>query len=134
MRWWTWAGARANGTLAAALSAVSPGLVDELDRYDNRYVKLRGDATPVAVAAACSAAVQRFGPDLVRVDVSVSDEALKQLTFFELLPPALAAATLSARAFDACGCRAVAAPSEASVEVPKNGSGALDRETAPKAT
>lgn len=110
VRWWTWAGARANGTLAAALSAVSPGLVDELDRYDNRYVKLRGDATPRAVASACSAAVERFGPDLARVEVSVSDEALKQLTFSELLPPELATATLLARAFDADGCRAVIRP------------------------
>ena len=107
VRWWTWAGARANGALAAALVAVSPGLVDELDRYDNRYVKLRGDATAGAVRQALMAAKEAFGQELSGVAAPVSEEALKQLKFAELLPPALAAATLSARAADPAGCRAV---------------------------
>jgi len=99
-RWWTWAGARANGVVAAALAAVEPGLVDELDRYDNRYVKLRGDATAGAVRAALTAAVERFGPSLLGVELAVSDEAVRQLKFGEMLPPGLAAATLADRARD----------------------------------
>jgi ATP-dependent Lhr-like helicase len=99
-RWWTWAGGRANGVLAAALTAVAPGLVDELERYDNRYVKLRGDASAGAVRDAVAAARKRFGDDLAGVEPTVSDEALKQLKFADLLPPDLASATLGRRAAD----------------------------------
>lgn len=109
VRWWTWAGARANGVLAAALALVDPGLVDELDRYDNRYVKLRGDATVGQLRQALQAARESFGDALRRVQAPVSDEALKQLKFAELLPPALAAQTLSARAADPAACAYVAA-------------------------
>jgi ATP-dependent Lhr-like helicase len=87
---------------------VAPGLVDELDRYDNRYIKLRGDATAGAVREALIATKQAFGDDLAGVQAPVSEDALKQLKFAELLPPALATATLAARAADADGCRAVA--------------------------
>jgi len=45
--------------------------------------------------------------DLTGIHAPVSDEALKQLKFAELLPPALAASTLSARAADDAGCAAV---------------------------
>jgi ATP-dependent Lhr-like helicase len=89
--------------LAAALSAVAPGLVDELERYDNRYVKLRGDATPGAVRQAVVEAWKRFGEDLASVQPSVSDEALKQLKFADLLPTELASATLGQRAADHAG-------------------------------
>jgi ATP-dependent helicase Lhr and Lhr-like helicase len=37
--WWTWAGARANATIAAAL----PGVVDARSRYENDRLRLRGD-------------------------------------------------------------------------------------------
>lgn len=103
VRWWTWAGGRANGVLAAALSAVEPGLVDEADRYDNRYIRLQGDATAGAVRSALSRARQRFGEDLVGVEPSVTDEALRQLKFADLLPPALASLTLGQRAGDPTG-------------------------------
>jgi len=109
VRWWTWAGAWANGVLATALAWIDPGLVDELDRYDNRYVKLRGDATAGQLRQALQAAKQSFGEDLRGAQARVSDEALKQLKFAELLPPALAAATLSARAADPAACAYVAA-------------------------
>ena len=85
-RWWTWAGGRANSVLATALSQVEPGLVDELSQYDNRYVKLPGAAAPAAVASAVARARDRFGADLAGAEPKVSDEALKQLKFAELLP------------------------------------------------
>jgi ATP-dependent Lhr-like helicase len=108
VRWWTWAGARANGVLSAAIAAVEPGIIDERDRYDNRYIALRGDATAVALSSALRAARQRFGDDLSGVEPSVSAEAVKQLKFGELLPPHLAAATLAARAADHNAARATA--------------------------
>ena len=108
VRWWTWAGARANGVVAAALASVLPGLVDEVDRYDNRYIKLRGDAPTSELREALLAARATFGDGLESVEAPVSDDALKQLKFAELLPPALAAATLAARGADAIGTRAVA--------------------------
>ncbi|MGY1621054.1 DEAD/DEAH box helicase [Geodermatophilus sp. SYSU D00965] len=106
-RWWTWGGGRANGVLAAALTAVAPGLVDELERYDNRYVKLRGDATAGAVRDAVAEARSRFGHDLTGVEPSVSDDALKQLKFADLLPPDLASSTLGQRAADHAGAASV---------------------------
>ncbi len=108
VRWWTWAGARANGVVAAALAAVDSGLVDELDRYDNRYIKLRGDPTVGRLRQALVSARAAFGDDLSGIAVPVSDEALRQLKFAELLPPELAVATLSARAADTAGAAAVA--------------------------
>jgi len=79
---------------------VDPTLVDSSDRFDNRYVRLRGDATVAAVQSTLRTARSEFGPDLAGVEVPVSEEAVKQLKFGELLPPALAAATLSARGSD----------------------------------
>jgi len=108
MRWWTWAGARANALLAAALTELHPGMVDEVDRYDNRYLKLWGDVTASAVRAALARARAQFGDDFIGVQPSVSDDAIKQLKFAELLPPALAAATLAARAADHAGAALIA--------------------------
>jgi ATP-dependent Lhr-like helicase len=105
-RWWTWAGGRANGVLAEALTSVGAGLVDELERYDNRYIKLRGDATPGAVREAVAQARKQFGDNLAGVQPSVSDDALKQLKFADLLPPDLASATLGQRAADHAGAAA----------------------------
>ncbi len=93
--------------LAAALTAVAPGLVDELERYDNRYVKLRGDATAGAVREAVTEARRRFGDDLAGVEPLVSDDALKQLKFADLLPPELAGSTLGQRAADHAGATSV---------------------------
>jgi ATP-dependent Lhr-like helicase len=107
VRWWTWAGARTNGLLATALSAVELGLVDELERYDNRYVRLRGDATPLAVRTAIRDARRRFGDDLRGIQPAVSDEAVRQLKFAELLPPDLSTKTLAARTADHAGAEAV---------------------------
>jgi ATP-dependent helicase Lhr and Lhr-like helicase len=106
VRWWTWAGARANASLAAVLAAVQPDMVEELDRYDNRYIKLRGDATAGALRQALQNVRARFGVTLDGVDAGVNDEAVKQLKFAELLPPALASATLAAREHDGQGCAA----------------------------
>lgn len=107
VRWWTWAGTRANGAVAAALTSVAPGLVDEVERYDNRYVRLRGDATLGELRAALLRARVTFGDDLAGAPAPVSDEALRALKFSELLPPKLAAATLSARAADQAGCAGI---------------------------
>ncbi|MFD0597248.1 hypothetical protein ACFQZ4_37345 [Catellatospora coxensis] len=42
VRWWTWAGYRANATLAATLG----GIADPMQRFDDRHIRLRGDLTP----------------------------------------------------------------------------------------
>ena len=65
--------------------------------------------TAAALRAALAEAVGAFGPDLAGVAQPVSDEALKQLKFADLLPEDLAAATLAARALDPQGVRAVLA-------------------------
>jgi len=107
VRWWTWAGARANALLATALTQVAPELVDEVDRHDNRYLRLRGDATTGALRVALRVARERFGPDLALCEPDVSEEALRQLKFAELLPPDLGRRTLSVRLGDPAGAAAV---------------------------
>ncbi len=109
VRWWTWAGAKANAVIGAALAAVQPGLVEELDRNGNRSVRLADYATAGTVARAAREAERIFGPGLAALEPSVSDEALKRLRFAELLPSSFAASTLAARAADHAGAQAVLA-------------------------
>ncbi|WP_222195365.1 hypothetical protein [Modestobacter italicus] len=106
-RWWTWAGGRANATLAAALVAVETGVVDQLDRYDNRYIKLRGDAAAGVVRDAVREIRRRVGDDLDGVQPPVSAEAMKHLKSSDLLPPELAAMTLGQRGGDSIGASAL---------------------------
>ena len=49
-----------------------------------------------------------FGADLAGVVPEVSEQALKKLKFSELLPPAMATATLSARSADHDGASVIA--------------------------
>ncbi len=106
LRWWTFAGAKANAVLTAAVGAVAPDLLDEWS-YSNLTVSLRSDATAPALAAALRAAKVDFGDDLARVVPEVSEQALKKLKFAELLPPPMAVATLAARSADWSGARRV---------------------------
>lgn len=108
LRWWTFAGARANAVLTAALGQVAPSLLDEWS-FSNLHLSLRGDATAAALTAALRDARARFGADLAGVEPEVSETALKKLKFAELLPPELAMRTLAARNADYRGAREVAA-------------------------
>jgi len=53
--WWTWAGARANATIASAL----PRLVDPVARFGNDALRLRSDCTADALAEAVAEALRR---------------------------------------------------------------------------
>lgn len=100
VRWWTWAGGRGNAVLAAALAEVAPELVDDTSRFDNRYVRLRPVASAGALTEALRAARGAFGDDLRGVSPEVSDDAVRQLKFADLLPPDLAHHTLAGRLAD----------------------------------
>jgi ATP-dependent Lhr-like helicase len=108
-RWWTWAGGRANTVLASALGVVAPGLIDDHDRFDNRYLKLAQGRDPGEIAGALRACVERFGSELAGVQIELDDEALDALKFAELLPPAMAIRTLASRYLDQVGAARVAA-------------------------
>jgi ATP-dependent Lhr-like helicase len=107
VRWWTWAGGRANALIASALTEVDPTLVKAMDHYDNRYLKLRGDTNGGALRDAVREARAQFGDNLRDVNPFVSDEAVKQLKFADLLPSRLAASTLAARLADRPGAASV---------------------------
>ncbi len=93
VRWWTWAGYRANVTLAATLSSVA----DPLQRPTNTYVRLREDITPREWGkAVADGAAHLCLP-------AVTPEALKGLKFSAALPSRLAEATLAARLADLDG-------------------------------
>ncbi|MFI5491644.1 DEAD/DEAH box helicase [Actinoplanes sp. NPDC051859] len=101
LRWWTWAGFRANATLAATLSEV----VDPSQRYDDRYIRLREDLTPAAWRELTVDASTRLClPE-------VSRKALDGLKFSAALPERLAMATLAARLANLTGAEQILAES-----------------------
>lgn len=88
VRWWTWAGYRANATLTATLSSVT----DQAQRPTDLYVRLREDLTPDMWKAA------RAEAPLVLPDVD--PRAVRGLKFSAALPAHLAVATVAARLAD----------------------------------
>lgn len=99
LRWWTWAGFRANATLAATLSEVA----DPAQRYDDRYIRLREDLTPAAWRELTADASTRLClPEVSRM-------ALDGLKFSAALPKRLAMATLAARLADLTGAEQILA-------------------------
>lgn len=106
LRWWTFAGARANAVLTAALGSVAPELLDEWS-FSNLAIAMRSDATAPSVGAALREARASFGDDLRSVVPEVTEQALRKLKFSELLPPGLAVRTLAARDSDWAGAESV---------------------------
>jgi ATP-dependent Lhr-like helicase len=107
LRWWTWAGYRANATLVATLGAV----VDPAQRFDDYAVRLRADLTP-ADWRSLMADARRSGPESGDAGLrlclpEVSEKALTGLKFSAALPKRLAMATLAARLADLDGAAAV---------------------------
>ncbi|MCY0946186.1 DEAD/DEAH box helicase [Streptomyces antarcticus] len=98
VRWWTWAGYRANATLAATLPSIS----DPVQRPTDCYVRLREDLTPDMWRAARAGA--DGGNALVLPDVD--HRAVSGLKFSAALPQRLAVATVAARLADFDGARA----------------------------
>ena len=90
VRWWTWAGYRANATLAATLSE----LTDSVQRFDDASIRMRTDLTHEMWKIGTADAAERLClPD-------VDQRALAGLKFNEALPERLATATLAARLAD----------------------------------
>ncbi|WP_019811612.1 DEAD/DEAH box helicase [Saccharomonospora halophila] len=90
VRWWTWAGLRANATLAATLGSVADGK----QRFDDVSVRLRTDLDRDLWHTATADAVERLCLP------AVDERAVAGLKFNEALPPRLAEATLAARLAD----------------------------------
>nr|WP_251019609.1 DEAD/DEAH box helicase [Streptomyces sp. ISL-11] len=101
VRWWTWAGYRANATLTATLSSVA----DPVQRPTDCYVRLREDLTPDTWRAARDRT--DGGAALVLPDVD--HRAVHGLKFSAALPQRLAVATVAARLADFEGARAALA-------------------------
>ncbi len=97
--WWTWAGARANATLAAAL----PDLVEVERRIDNHRLRLRPNTSAEQLCASLDDVAAGSLPPLVTPD------AVDGLKFGDVLPPHLATNTLASRMTDQAGARDVVA-------------------------
>ncbi|MFJ7177550.1 DEAD/DEAH box helicase [Streptomyces massasporeus] len=97
VRWWTWAGYRANATLAATLQSVT----DPLQRPTDSWLRLRENITP----ASWRAARENVGDNLVLPDVD--RRAVRGLKFSAALPERLAVATVAARLADFASARSV---------------------------
>lgn len=99
VRWWTWAGHRANATLAASL----PSVVAPHRRVGDQWIRLRDDLThQVWQTARADSGVGLCLPE-------VDSRAVRGLKFAEALPPRLAEATLAARMADEEGAGKVLA-------------------------
>ncbi|WP_432077311.1 DEAD/DEAH box helicase [Streptomyces sp. YPW6] len=98
VRWWTWAGYRANATLAATL----PSVADPVQRPTDCYVRLREDLTPERWRESHQVACDSHALVLPDVD----RRAVHGLKFSAALPERLAAATVAARLADFEGARA----------------------------
>jgi ATP-dependent Lhr-like helicase len=90
LRWWTWAGYRANATLKATLGS----LADDTQRADDLSIRLRADLTPSSWRSVVGTLENRLC--LPEVD----EKALNGLKFSEALPRHLAEATLATRLAD----------------------------------
>lgn len=101
VHWWTWAGYRANATLAATLSSVA----DPVQRPTDCYLRLREDLTQDRWQAAVAAA--QAAPALVLPEID--QRAVHGLKFSAALPLRLAIATVAARLADFEGARAALA-------------------------
>jgi ATP-dependent Lhr-like helicase len=101
VRWWTWAGYRANATLAATLGSIA----DPVQRPADCCLRLREDLTRDMWHAALTSAAS--GPTLVLPEVD--PRAVAGLKFSAALPLRLATATVAARLADFEGARAVLA-------------------------
>ncbi|CAG7628148.1 DEAD/DEAH box helicase [Actinacidiphila bryophytorum] len=97
VRWWTWAGHRANATLTATLAS----LADPAQRPNACWVRLSPDLTPQMWKQATADAGQRLCLP------AVHEQALKGLKFSTALPQRLAEATLAARLADLDGAAAL---------------------------
>lgn len=99
LRWWTWAGHRANATLAATLE----GVAVPAQRANDCWLRLREDLTPQRWKQATDGIQERLClPD-------VDERAVRGLKFGDALPPRLAQATLAARLADLEGAGRVLA-------------------------
>ena len=95
VRWWTWAGWRANATLITTLD----DMADTAQRIEEFFVRLRADITPEKWKATMTDIEERLCLP------AVDDKALDGLKFSVALPRHLAEATLAARLADLDGAR-----------------------------
>lgn len=99
LRWWTWAGYRANATLKATLG----DLADQSQRVEDLFVRLRPDVRPDTWRSTIAPVRHRLC--LPEID----QKALAGLKFNAALPERLATATLSARLADLGAAAAILA-------------------------
>jgi ATP-dependent Lhr-like helicase len=98
VEWWTFAGTRANATLAGELAGPCGGRVD----YDGLAVTVEGGGGLSEVAARVQELASR---DPCSMTPRVAEEALEGLKFARCLPKELALATLTSRLRDSSGVR-----------------------------
>ncbi len=99
VRWWTWAGLRANATLIATLGEMA----DSAQRVEEFSIRLRSDITPAEWKATLDGVAERLCLP------AVDDKAVDGLKFSVALPRYLAEATLAQRLADLAGARAALA-------------------------
>jgi ATP-dependent Lhr-like helicase len=102
MEWWTFAGTRANATLASELRALCGGNVE----YDALTITVEGSAGPPVVERAVRELSMRNPATMA---ARIEEAALEGLKFSQCLPDKLALDTLASRLRDEPAIRAALA-------------------------
>lgn len=100
LSWWTWAGRRANTTLHSALVDVAPHIAGAQRGVDNLRIPLNSQITVAELAVALGAVVSRLSADPTSTSPEVTQQAVDELKFGDLLPRDLATSTLASRLQD----------------------------------
>lgn len=101
--WWTWAGGRANLTLATALDVQDPGLVAEEGRTSDFTLRIAAEAG----GGRLRDALRTLRTSWPAVSIPIDERGLRGLKFSDMLPIGLAADTMSRRLTDEDGGRRV---------------------------
>lgn len=95
-RWWTFAGARENGSMVAALTRVAPTLLDRTVSWNDWYLTVHGEATAGALNEAWQEARAQALLDPAVLDPLVDDQALAEVKFGDMVPKEMLRREISA--------------------------------------
>lgn len=96
-RWWTFAGARENGSMVAAVTRTAPELLGRNVSWNDWYLTVHGEATSRALNEAWKDARAQAVVDPTVLDPLVDDRALAEVKFGDMVPREMLRRGIAAR-------------------------------------
>jgi ATP-dependent helicase Lhr and Lhr-like helicase len=96
-RWWTFAGARENGSMVAALTRTAPELLERNVSWNDWYLTVHPEATAGALNEAWNEARAQALVEPTVLDPMVDDRALAEVKFGGMVPPDMLRRQIAAR-------------------------------------